>query len=286
MVEILTRPKDDILTEQKKPQLAICYDFDGTLAPGNMQESGFIPKIGMTKEDFWKEVSARAEKYHADNILMYMWLMLERAKANHVPIRSSDFLEFGKTITFFAGVEEWFSRIKTYGDESGVHVSHHLITAGTKEIVLGTSIAKCFDSIFASSYCFDENDVAVWPALSINYTFKTQFLFRINKGALDVFDHSIINSFVPEEKRPVPFKNMVYIGDGETDVPCFRLIKQQGGHSIAVYPEGLKEKAEKFREEGRVNFVEPADYSDGSALDRRIKAIVDKIAIDDYLYGL
>lgn len=250
-----------------------------------MQESGFIPKIGMSKDEFWKEVTERSERYHADNILMYMWLMLERAKANHVPIRSSDFLEFGRTISFFQGVEEWFSRINTYGEESGVHITHHLITAGTKEIVLGTTIAPFFDSIFASSYCFDENDVAVWPALAVNYTFKTQFLFRINKGALDVFDHSIINSFVPDVERPVPFSNMVYIGDGETDVPCFRLVKQQGGHSIVVYPNGGKEKAEKFRDEGRVNFVEPANYLEGSPLDRRIKALVDKIAIDDYLYG-
>lgn len=273
---------------KRKPPLALCYDFDGTLAHGNMQETSFIPKIGMTKKAFWTEVSARSKTHQADNILMYMWLMLEKAAEAKVPVHKSDFLNHGKEVKLFNGVVDWFERINTYAKAGGVNVSHHIISSGTKEMILGSPISKYFENVFASSYCFDHNDVAVWPALSINYTYKTQFLFRINKGVHDVFDHSVINAYVPPEERPVPFENMVYLGDGETDVPCFRLVKQQGGHSIAVFPphkKGAKEKAERLRADGRVNFVALADYSEGSSLDKKVKAIIDKIAIDAHLYS-
>jgi len=253
-----------------------------------MQETSFIPKIGMTKQAFWAEVSARSKAHQADNILMYMWLMLEKAAEAKVSVHRSDFENHGKEVKLFKGVSEWFDRINAYGKEGGVNVTHHIISSGTKEMISGSPIAKHFDNIFASSYCFDHNDVAVWPALSINYTYKTQFLFRINKGVHDVFDHSVINAYVKPEDRPVPFTNMIYVGDGETDVPCFRLVKDKGGHSIAVFPprrKGAKDKAEKLREEGRVNFVALADYTEGSALDKKVKAIIDKIAIDAHLYS-
>ncbi len=273
---------------KKRPELAICYDFDGTLAPGNMQEDGFIPKINMNKVAFWREVSDRAKKYNADNILMYMWLMLEKAKENGVSIHRKDFMSFGKTIPLFPGVRDWFSRITDFGASGGVKITHHLITSGTREIVEGSPIGKCFDHIYASSFCFDHNDVAVWPAMSINYTYKTQFLFRINKGAHDVSEHNLVNSYVEPSKRPVPFHNIVYIGDGDTDVPCFRLVKDQGGHSIAVFPprrRGAKERAQKYLGDKRVNFIAPANYGDKSILDLKVKKIIEKIAIDNELYG-
>ncbi len=153
-------------------------------------------------------------------------------------------------------------------------------------MIAGTPISKHFTRIFASSFIYDHHGVASWPAMALNYTTKTQFIFRINKGSLDVYDHSVINDYVPPEERPIPFKHMVFIGDGETDVPCFRLVKDQGGHSIAVYkPNSQKTKTEKLLKDGRVNFIAPADYNEGKQIDQVVKAIIDKVAVDRHLYG-
>lgn len=271
---------------KKSIPFAICYDFDGTLAPGNMQEREFIPAIGMTTNEFWDEVRTQSSKHEADNILVYMWLMLRRADNAQVQVRKSDFENYGRKISLFPGVAEWFDRIDVYGQESGVRVQHYVISSGIREMIAGTTINKHFRRVYASSFIYDHHGVATWPALALNYTTKTQYLFRINKGSLDVYDHSIINDYVPPEDRPMPFKHMVFIGDGETDVPCFRLVKDQGGHSIAVYKRGTpKTKAEKLLSEGRVNFVAPADYSEGRKIDQIIKAIIDKVSVDRHLYG-
>jgi phosphoserine phosphatase len=214
---------------------AICYDFDGTLAPGNMQERDFIPQIGMTRKSFWDEVRARCKQHEADNILIYMALMLEKARAAHVPVRRRDFVNYGKGLKLFRGAEGWFERINRYGRAGGFRVTHHIISSGIREMIMGTVIKKHFKDIYASSYCYDHHGVAEWPALALNYTTKTQFLFRINKGEHNVYEHEKINQYVAPEERPVPFTNMIFIGDGETDIPCFRLVKEQGGHSIAVF---------------------------------------------------
>ena len=265
--------------------LAIAYDFDGTLAPGNMQEHSFIPKVGMTKSAFWEEVGKLEKKHRADNILVYMGLMLEKARNKEVQVRETDFKKHGRGVPLFEGVKEWFDRINVYGKQSGVNVEHYIISSGIREMIEGTPIARKFKAIFASSFWYDYNGNAKWPALALNYTTKTQFLFRINKGSLDVFDHSKINEYVEESKRPVPFKNMVYIGDGETDIPCFRLVKDKGGYSIAVYkPKSPKvSRAKDLLKDGRVNFVAPADYREGCPLDKIVKSIIDKIDTDAHL---
>ena len=259
--------------------LAIIYDFDGTLAPGNMQERQFIPEVGMTPNEFWDEVDSLAQEQQADRILMYMYVMLERARAARVSVRREDFRARSAGIDFFPGVEGWFERINAYGSGKGVSVEHFLVSSGNSEIIEGTPIADRFNRIYASRFLYDANDVAVWPALAINFTTKTQYLFRINKGAHDLNDSSTINRFVPQSDRPVPFENMVYIGDGETDVPCFRLVKDLGGLSIAVYPEGGKERAEQYREEGRVNCVVPADYTEDGELDNAVKSYINLVAL-------
>lgn len=267
---------------------ALCYDFDGTLAPGNMQERDFIPQIGMTTKAFWKEVGAQSERHQADNILVYMRLMLAKANAAEVQIRKVNFSEYGASLEFFPGVystpiDNWFVRITDYAKASGVALQHYIVSSGIKEMVEGTPIGKYFRAIYASSFMYDHHGVAIWPALALNYTTKTQYLFRINKGSLSVADHSIINKYVPQDERAVPFPHMVYIGDGDTDIPCFRLVKDQGGHSVAVYEpgkKGAKAKAAKIHEDGRVNFVAAADYSVGSQMDRVIKGVIDKIASD------
>jgi len=268
---------------RKLQVVAIAYDFDGTLSPGNMQEHSFIPDIGMKPRDFWKLAEKLSKEHEADSVLTYMNLMLEKADEAKVPVRRQDFKNHGKSIKLYKGVDTWFNQINNYGKKLGLKIEHYIISSGLREMIEGTVIAGKFKRIYASSFKYDQNEVAEWPALAINFTTKTQYLFRINKGALDIFDDKKINEFVKMEDRPVPFKRMIFIGDGNTDIPCFSLVKSLGGHSIAVYKpktKGAKEKAAKLVEDGRVNFIVQADYSRDSQLMKVVKAILDKIARD------
>ena len=260
--------------------MAISYDFDGTLAPGNMQEYDFIPAINMLTKHFWASVNELAKKHEMDPILAYMHAMLEEAQKAKVSVRKTDFKNFGANIELFPGVKDWFKRINAYAKTKGVRLEHFIISSGIREMVEGTPIYKEFKKVYASGFMFDHNGVACWPALAVNYTTKTQYLFRINKGSLDVHDNSIINKYVPKEQRPVPFEHMVFVGDGETDIPCMRLVKDQGGHSIAVYnpgKHGAKKHAQQLIKDGRATLFATADYQEGSAIDLAVKAIIDKI---------
>jgi len=273
----------------KFPTVAIAYDFDGTLSPGNMQEHSFLPNIGMKARKFWKQAEELSKEHEADNILTYMNLMLEKAKEANEPVRRQDFKNHGKSIRLYKGVDTWFRQINSYGKELGLKIEHYIISSGLREMIEGTAIAREFTKIYASSFKYDSNGVAVWPALAINFTTKTQYLFRINKGTLDVFDDKKINEFVKMEERPVPFGCMIFIGDGNTDIPCFRLVKSLGGHSIAVYKprtKGAKEKANQLIKDGRVNFIVPANYSKDSQIMKVVKTILEKIASDYKLYSL
>ena len=268
-------------TPRRRATLALVYDFDGTLAPGNMQERQFIPDVGMTPREFWTEVDHLSSANQADKILMYMYFMLRKADERSVPVRVDDFRERGQGLEFFDGVLEWFGRINEYGQSRGVRVEHYIVSSGNAEIIEGTPVASLVDRIYASRFLFDQNGVAVWPALAVNYTTKTQFLFRINKGAHDLSDDSGINRFVKQDDRPVPFENMVYIGDGETDVPCFRLVKDLGGLSVVVFPprtKNARRRAQRFVDEGRVHCVAPADYTENSPLDRLVKSNIELVA--------
>lgn len=260
--------------------MAIAYDFDGTLAPGNMQEYDFIPALNMVSKEFWTSVNAIAQKHEMDQILAYMWAMLRQADKADIRVHKSDFNSFGKNITLFPGVADWFKRINGYARSKGVRLEHFIISSGIREMVEGTPIYKEFKKVYASGFMFDHNGVACWPALAVNYTTKTQYLFRINKGSLDVHDNSVINKFVAKDKRPVPFENMVFIGDGETDIPCMRLVKDQGGHSIAVYnssERGVRKHADQLVTDGRATLAAPADFHDGRTIDLCVKAIIDKL---------
>lgn len=258
--------------------LALIYDFDGTLAPGNMQERQFIPDVGMTAAEFWAEVDSLAEINQADGILAYMFVMLEKARLAGLKVRREDLVGRSREIEFFPGVEEWFGRINSYALDRSVSLEHYVISSGNSEIIEGTSIAPEFKRVYASKFLYDADGVAVWPAVAINFTTKTQYLFRINKGAHDWKDNSIINKFVPHSERPVPFQNMIYIGDGETDVPCFRLVKDLGGLSIAVYDNGDHRRVDHFLRDGRVNCSAPAIYTENSVLDQTVKARIDDLA--------
>ena len=261
--------------------VAIIYDFDGTLAPGNMQEHNFLPVIGMTPTRFWNEAKCLAQEHQADEILTYMLLMLRKAKAAGVSVRQSDFAKHGRTIILFDGVKKWFDRITEYGRERGIRVEHYLVSSGNEEIIAGSEIADKFKKIYASKFIFDENGVATWAGLAINYTTKTQYLFRINKGTHDLSDNEAINKVVKKEDRPVPFENMIFIGDGTTDVPCFRLVKDQGGLSIAVYKlrgRGARARAAGYLNDERVHCVTRAIYTDESELDSIVKRRIDEVA--------
>ena len=261
--------------------MALIYDFDGTLAPGNVQERQFLPEIGMKPAEFWKEVNELSSKHQADKILMYMQLMLKKADAKGVPVRLSDFRAQGKKVSLYMGIQEWFDRIDAYASANNIKIEHYVVSSGNSEIIEGTPIAGKFKAIYACRFIFDHHGVAEWPAQAINYTTKTQFLFRINKGAHDLSDETGVNKYVPKNERPVPFQNMIYFGDGSTDIPCFRLVKEEGGLSIAVFQPRTKrarEKAVQLLKDGRVHKITPADYREGTELDRLVKAQIDYVA--------
>lgn len=264
----------------RKARVAIAYDFDGTLAPGNMQEHAFLPNIGIKSKDFWAEVKSIAQDNMGDEVLVYMSLMIEKSKASTKQISRKALNDKGKAISLFPGVIDWFDRVDAYAKERDVIAEHYLISSGNEEIAQGTVIAKKFRKIFASKFRYDENDAAVWPVLAVNYTNKTQFLFRINKGVLDEHDKLGVNKFVPKDERPIPFENMIFLGDGDTDVPCFRLVKDLGGLSLAVHEKGRKKDtlAKRLLSEGRVHAIFPADYSKGLELEAAVLAKIDEIA--------
>ena len=268
---------------QNKPTVALIYDFDGTLSAGNMQEYDFIPAVGKTSRDFWFESSQLARDTDADPILTYMARMIAEARKAGVPITRERFREFGNSVKLFPGVEEWFGRINRYGDEKGLNIVHYINSSGIREMIEGTSIAGEFRKIYACSFLYDENGEAYWPGVAINFTNKTQFIFKINKGVEPVWDGKAVNEFIEEHRRPVPFRRMIYFGDGTTDIPCMRLVKSSGGYSIAVYNPAEEDKrpaAEKLLGENRVDFVTPADYGASGRLDRIVHTIIDKIAAE------
>ena len=263
--------------------IALIYDFDGTLAAGNMQEYDFIPAVGKSNFEFWDASNALAEEQDADQVLTYMALMIHEAQAKGLSLRREAFQESGKRVELFPGVLEWFDRINAYGEERGIRILHYINSSGLKEIIEGTSIAHEFKNIYACSFLYNVDGIAYWPAVAVNYTNKTQFIFKINKGVESVYDTRKVNEYMEESRRPVPFSRMIYVGDGMTDIPCMRLVKNYGGHSIAVYnpdDKGKRKEMNTLIRDNRVNFVCSADYSDGSEIDTVVKTIIDKIAAD------
>ncbi len=263
--------------------MAICYDFDGTLAPGNMQEYGFVKKLHMAPSDFWETANGLARDQKGDEILTYMKVMLDESYRRGLSVRREDFQSYGKDIKFFEGVEDYFARINRYAKAKGVKLKHYIISSGLREILEGTSIAHEFAEMFASSFLYDKNGNAVWPAMALNFTSKTQYIYRINKGCLDVTDIEGVNRHVAKECKPVPLTNILYIGDGNTDIPCMAMLNKAGGHTMAVYKDGQKERAASLNRDGRAHMVAPADYREGKKIDLFVKAVIDKIAADGRL---
>ncbi len=269
--------------KRQRPTVALMYDFDKTLCTKDMQEYSFIPNVNMTPAEFWREANDLARESKMDGILAYMFVMLDRARTARVSVRRESFVALGKDLEFFPGVETWFDRMDRFGRECGVKVEHYIISSGLREIIEGSSIFKYFREVFACEFLYDANDVAVWPKNVVNYTTKTQFLFRINKGVLDISDDTSVNDFIPEDERPVPFRNMLYIADGKTDIPCMKLVRVNGGYSIAVYQKNTKNTAADLLRDGRASLMLPADYSEGGELETVVKNMIRKIALTDEL---
>ena len=265
---------------KKRPTVALIYDFDGTLSPGNMQEFGFIQAIGQTPEEFWSKSNQVPEGQEVSSILSYMKLMIDEARAKGISLTRDSFVSFGKHIELYEGVHHWFSLINEYGRRHGVIVEHYINSSGQTELIEGTSIAGEFKKIFACSFWYDENGVAVWPAVAVDYTGKTQFLFKIAKGIMDISDNTKVNESQKEDDKPIPFSHMIYFGDGTTDIPCMKIVKMFGGNSIAVYDPANQHQvdtARKLLKQDRVNFICEADYRIGGQMYEVVTTIIDKI---------
>ncbi|MEG2540545.1 MAG: HAD family hydrolase [Clostridia bacterium] len=276
--------KEKVVDKSGWATVAICYDFDKTLSPLNMQEYSFIPKIGMDKDAFWAQNTKFSIENNMDLILGYMFKMIAESSKVDVTCNSkiteSDLNKLGKDIELFEGVETWFSQIEKLADTLEINVEHYIISAGIKEMIEGTSIVKRFKKIYASSFAFDKKcKYAIWPSQVVNSTNKTQFLFRINKGCLDELDGKGLNKSMEQEKRHIPFDRMIYIGDSETDIPCMTLVKRNGGYSIGVFNPNDNSKGNVYEliNDGRINYFAPADYRKGKQLYCTLQLIFNKI---------
>ena len=266
------------------PIVAFLYDFDKTLCTTDMQDYAFIPSLGMTPAEFWSAANDFGRRHRIDGILAYMYTMIREAEQKGMPFTRADLVEKGRGIVLFPGVEDWFRRINAFGREQGVQVEHYIISSGLREIIEGSPISGEFHEINASEFYYDDTGRPVWPKLAVNFTAKTQFVYRINKGVLDVSDDKTLNDSMPDDSKRVPFHNMVYVGDGLSDVPCMKMMRAYGGQAIAVYQESNRLGVEDLLAKGRVDFIFRADYSEGTALDLTVKDIIRRIAISDRLW--
>ena len=267
------------MDEKQKPIVAILYDFDKTLCTQDMQNYGFIPSLGLAPADFWKLANSFGWREKMDGILAYMYTMIQESRKRGVPFTRESLKHQGRSIAFFPGVSDWFARINRFGERQGVTVEHYVISSGLREIIEGSAIAGVFKEIYASEFYYDETGTPVWPKLAVNFTAKTQFVYRINKGVLDVSDDHTLNASMPDDSKRVPFTNMIYVGDGLSDVPCMKMMRAYGGQAIAVYQAMNKKGVEQLLRDGRVDYIFPADYREGTDLELTMQNIIRKMAV-------
>lgn len=264
--------------QAEKPRMAICYDFDKTLSPDDMQAFTLIPSFGIDKDEFWKDSNKRATDNLMDNNLAWMYELIRYSKFKGKSLRREYFQEAGNHVSLYKGVDTWFDRINKYADSKGIVLEHYIISSGLKEIIEGSKIASKFKRIYASSYMYDPDGIAVWAAQAINYTNKTQYIFRIAKGIFEEYDERV-NDSMPDSQLYVPYENIVYVGDSATDIPCMRLVKSKGGYAIGVFDpqKDNRKKVYQLFNDGRINFYAPADYSARSSMSQYVKQIIDEI---------
>ncbi|MCM1131217.1 MAG: haloacid dehalogenase-like hydrolase [Roseburia sp.] len=263
-----------------KTTIGIMYDFDKTLCTTDMQNYAFIKNLGMEPEEFWNKASINTKKNSMDKILSYMFVMIEECKKKGIPLTEEYLNSLGSEIIYYRGVQTWFDRINQFGAELGVNIEHYIISSGTKEIIEGSAIAKYFKKIYGCKFIYDTHTKeAIWPGIAINYTQKTQYIFRISKGALDEVDEEKLNMEIADERRAIQYRNMIYIGDGLTDIPCMQLLKDKGGKSIALYQPQYIDKVLPLVDDGRVNYVCAADYSTNSNLEKIVKLMIENMSM-------
>lgn len=263
-----------------KPIIALLYDFDKTLSPTDMQEYDFIKNLGMSPKEFWDECARLKIENGMDGILAYMYVMMDQCKKKGIELTKEYLNKCGESVALYKGVSTWFERINKFGEQYGVTVEHYIISSGITEIIEGTEIAKYFKAVYGCSFLYDDKGVAIWPAIAINFTQKTQYIFRVSKGVLSVTDDKNLNKATSKKDRRIPYENMIYIGDGITDIPCMTLIREKGGKALAIYPSGYKTKAaEQLVKEERVDFVTVANYSEDSTLTKTIKLYIESMAV-------
>lgn len=267
-----------------KLTIGMMYDFDKTLCTTDMQNYGFIKDLGMEPNEFWTMASNNTKKYQMDKILSYMYLMIRETKKRGIPLTEAYLNSLGKTVELYRGVTTWFDRINSFGESLGATIEHYVISSGNKEIIDGTPIAKYFKKIYGCQFVYDEQTKeAIWPAMAINYTQKTQYIFRISKGVLDVTDEQKLNTETKDTARSIQYRNMIYIGDGLTDIPCMQLLKDKGGKSIALYQPHNRDKVFPLVEDGRINYVCAADYSVDSTLESIVKLMIENMVMVENL---
>ena len=269
--------------ETQAPIIAFLYDFDKTLCTTDMEDYAFIPSLGYTPAEFWGRANAFGWENRMDGLLAYMYTMIQECAAQNIKLDRAFLNHCGESIQLFPGVREWFARINAFGESLGVQVEHYVISSGLREIIEGSGIAQEFREIYACEFYYNENGDACWPKLDVNFTNKTQFVYRINKGILDVSRDKELNDSMPDDSKRVPFTNMIYMGDGLSDVPCMKMMRAYGGQAIAVYQASNRQGVEKLLADGRVDFIFPADYREGMELDRTVRDILRKMTITDQL---
>ena len=266
-----------------KPIIALLYDFDKTLCTTDMEDYAFIPALGYTPAQFWSKANTFGRENRMDGLLAYMYTMMAECRAQGRVLKRDFLVQCGRSMELFPGVREWFGRINAFGESLGVEVEHYVLSSGLKEIIEGSGIAHEFKQIYACEFYYDESGAACWPKLDVNFTNKTQFVYRINKGVLDVADDKTLNDSMPDDSKRVPFTNMIYVGDGLSDVPCMKMMRAYGGQAIAVYQASNRQGVEKLLADGRVDFIFPADYRADTELDRTVRDILRKMTIADRL---
>ena len=269
--------------ETQAPIIAFLYDFDKTLCTTDMEDYAFIPSLGYTPAEFWGKANAFGWENRMDGLLAYMYTMIQECAAQNIKLDRAFLNHCGESIQLFPGVREWFARINAFGESLGVQVEHYVISSGLREIIEGSGIAQEFREIYACEFYYNENGDACWPKLDVNFTNKTQFVYRINKCILDVSRDRVLNDSMPDDSKRVPFTNMIYMGDGLSDVPCMKMMRAYGGQAIAVYQASNRQGVEKLLADGRVDFIFPADYREGMELDRTVRDILRKMTITDRL---
>jgi hypothetical protein len=265
--------------------IAIVYDYDQTLSPSYMQDETVFPAFGINSESFWRRCSELVRDNGYDNELAYMKVLLDTLGMDRPT--NADLKSLGQKLNFYKGIPEMFEQFRNglLTEEQlsyGISVEHYVISSGLKVLIDGSRLQPYVRAIFGCEFDVDEQDRITFPKRVISHTQKTQYLFRINKGLLDVTQD--VNDHMDAAIRPIPFPNMIYLGDGPTDVPCFTVMKKNGGEAIAVYnPDdparvGFKKCYQLSTHADRVKHIAPADYRPKTHLRMLLEEMVEEIA--------